>query len=92
MTAKRATWLMIAGVTVQGADGVASCRIGLFQQHEVFDQLHHQFLLFRLALGHQQRQRHQRVVVDQALHRPGQQVLVQTQIPQPVRLLPSASG
>ena len=45
-------------------------------------QLHHQLLLLRPTLGYQQRQRHQGVVVDQPLHRAGQQVLVGTQVPQ----------
>lgn len=38
------------------------------------DQPHHQFLLRGQAFGHQQRRRHQRVVVDELLHRPRQQM------------------
>ena len=45
-------------------------------------QLHHQVFLLGQALGHQQRQRHQGVVVDQPFHRAGQQVLVQAQVAQ----------
>lgn len=84
--------------TVEAVE-LASARlttIPFVEQHEVLHQFDHQGLLLGLAFGHQQRQRHQGVVVDQPLDWPRQQVLVQAQIPQnrnePVRLLPSASG
>lgn len=47
----------------------------------MLDQPHHQLFLRRQVLGHQQRQRDQRVVVDELIDRARQQVLIQAQIP-----------
>lgn len=48
----------------------------------MINQAHNQLFLLRQALSHQQCQRYQRIVVDQLLHGPRQQVLIQLQIPQ----------